>query len=150
MRATWVLAIVAAASAVVASGQTAPEATPQSTPEQQPKRQLKLSLEPLYSPSYKAARELRLALWDSSMSRLELAVAQEMWAGRNPGPTRLVFPLETMPPSMRLRFGSEGQPLLMGPWSKGWDKLTWQEKIGAGAQTTFVLWGLVEILGHAF
>jgi hypothetical protein len=109
----------------------------------------RLQLDPLYLPGYEPARELHLALWDSPMSRLELAVAREQWALRNPGPTGAVIPFEGVQLPLRLSLESAAQPLVMGPWSPTWKDLTWQEKVAAGAQTGFVLWVLVEALGHA-
>jgi hypothetical protein len=111
-------------------------------------RTFRLELEPLYVPGYEPARELRLALWDSSMSRLELAVSREQWSLRNPGPIGTVMPFQTIQLPMRLRLDSGAQPLVLGPWSPAWDRLTWQEKVAAGAQTGYLAWGLIEILRH--
>jgi len=108
----------------------------------------RLQLDPLYLPGYEPARELRLALWDSPMSRLELVAAREQWALRNPGPTGTVIPFEGVQLPLRLNLESGAQRLVMGPWSPTWKDLTWQEKVAAGAQTSVVLLVLAEMLGH--
>jgi hypothetical protein len=111
-------------------------------------RVFQLELEPLFVPGYEPARELRLALWDSPMSRLELAVSREQWSLRNPGPLGSVIPFQTNQGPMRLKLDSGAQPLVLGPWSPAWDRLTWQEKVAASAQAGFLAWGLIEILRH--
>jgi hypothetical protein len=109
---------------------------------------LRLHLDPLYQVGYEPARELRLALWDSPMSRLELAAAREQWAFRNPGPTGPVLPFESGQFPMRLRLQSPAQTLLPGPWNPSWSSLTWQEKVAGGAQTGLVTLALIQLLGH--
>ncbi len=108
----------------------------------------RLKLDPLYLPGFDAAHELRLALWDSPMSRLELTAAREQWALRNPGPNGTVIPFEGAQLPLRLNFESGAQRLVMGPWSPTWQDLTWQEKVATGAQTSLVFIALVEALGH--
>lgn len=143
MRVTAFCMVVALAGAAFAAGQQEPEAQ---APD---RRAFRLDLRQLGQPGYGPARELRLALFDSPMSRLELAMAHEQWALRNPGPTGIVVPFQMAPLRARLQFDSTVQPLLFGPWSPGWDRLTWQEKVGAGAQTSFIVWTLVQMVHHA-
>ena len=108
----------------------------------------KLDLGPILLPGYGPARELRMALWDSPMSRLELAVAREQWAVRHPGPVGLVTPFDRTQLPLRLNFVSGAQSALAGPWSPEWRQLTWQERVAAGAQTGLFLWVLVEAARH--
>ena len=108
----------------------------------------RLNLEPLFMPGYEAGHELRLALWDSPMSRLELAAAREEWALRNPGPTGPVIPFQQLTIPQHLDFSSNAQRLLLGPWSGEWSQLTWQEKVAAGAETGVLALVLIEIARH--
>jgi hypothetical protein len=108
----------------------------------------RLQLDPLYLPGYEPARELRLALWDSPMSRLELAAAQEQWALRHPGSSGAVIPFEGVQLPLRLNLESGAQRLVMGPWSPTWKDLTWQEKVAAGAQTSLVFLALAQAFSH--
>jgi hypothetical protein len=111
-------------------------------------RRFRLELKPLTVPGYEPARELRLALWDSPMSRLELAVAREQWALRNPGPFGSVVPFQIIQLPTRLRLDSGAQPLVLGPWNSAWGQLTWQEKVAASAQTGFIAWAMIEMIRH--
>jgi hypothetical protein len=142
MRITWLCLVVAVAGAALSAGQDAPSAQAPSP------RPFKLDLQPLHMPGYEPARELHLALWDSPMTRLELAVSREQWAARNPGPAGGVAPFQVAPLPFRFRFDSAGQLLVLGPWSSKWDQLTWQEKVAAGAQTSFFAWALLEMVRH--
>jgi hypothetical protein len=142
MRITNLFLAVMLAGAPVALGQ------PTSTPAAPTHPVFKLGLDPLYLPGYEPTRELRLALWDSSMSRLELAAAREQWAFRNPGPTGPVLPFEGVQLPMRLNMVSGAQSLLLGPWSPQWQQLSWQEKAAAGAQTGVLAWALIQALAH--
>lgn len=107
-----------------------------------------LRLDALFSPRYDAARELRLGLWDSPMSRLELAAARELWAARSPGPLGIVPPVQHLELPLRLGFASDSQFGLWGPWSRGWNELSWQEKVAYGAQSGLLLWVVVEAARH--
>ncbi len=82
------------------------------------------------------------------MSRLELAVAREQWALRNPGPAGNVIPFQVVPLPFRFLAGPTGQSLVLGPWNPGWDQLTWQEKIATGAQTTLFAVALIQMVRH--
>jgi hypothetical protein len=142
MRVTTLCLIVALAGATVAAEQPTP-VTPAP-----PRSGFRLHLDPLYLPGYEPARELRLALWDSPMSRLELTAAREQWALRNPGPTGTVIPFEGVQLPLRLSMASSAQSLVLGPWSPSWERLTWQEKVAAGAQTGVLALALVQVLSH--
>ena len=142
MRVTVLGLVLAVVGSTVAASQEAPET---SAPAH---RTLGLRLEQLYLPGYEPAHQLRLALWDSPMSRLELAVAGEQWALRHPGPAGMVVPPQQLHIPLRLSFDSAAQPLVMGPWSQGWDQLTWQEKVAAGAQTGYIFLALIQIARH--
>jgi hypothetical protein len=111
-------------------------------------RTLRLGLEPLYLPGYEPARELRLAAWDSPMSRLELAAAREQWAVVNPGPSGTVVPFQGVRLPLRLNLASPAESLVTLPWSPSWGRLTWQEKVAAGAQDGVLIWALVDLLGR--
>jgi len=95
----------------MSAGQDQPDAPTQTHPT------FRLQLDPLYLPGYDPARELRLALWDSPMSRLELAVAREQWALRIPSPTGTLIPFEGVQLPLRLNLDSGAQRLVLGPWS---------------------------------
>jgi hypothetical protein len=136
------LALLLAAAPFAAAQQSA------AAPAPPPQRAFRLHLKPLYQPGYEPARELRLALWDSPMSRLELAAAREQWAFRNPGPTGTVIPFEGVQLPLRLSMASSAQTLVLGPWNAGWKDLTWQEKTAAAAQTGVLALGLIEALAH--
>ncbi len=114
----------------------------------EPHPSFRLDLSPLVLPGYEPARELRMALWDSPMSRLELAVAREQWAVRHPGPVGLVTPFERAQLPLRLSFDSGAQSAFMGPWNPQWQQLTWQERVAAGAQTGLFLWVVVGAARH--
>jgi len=133
---------LAFASAAIAAGQEPADAPAAN------RRTFRLELKPLQVPGYEPARELRLALWDSAMSRLELAAAREQWALRNPGPTGSAVPFQAIQLPMHLRLDSGVQPVLLGPWNPAWGRLTWQEKVAAGAQTGLIAWTLVEMVRH--
>ncbi len=133
---------VAVTGAAFAAGQEAPGAQAAS------QRAFKLGLRPFYMPGYEPARALHLALWDSPMSRLELAVSREQWTARNPVPAGGVVPFQASPLPFRLRFDSAGR-LVLGPWSSKWDQLTWQEKVATGVQTTYLVCVVLQIVGHA-
>lgn len=143
MRITVFCLVVVVAGTAFAAGQEAPGAQAPSP------RAFKLDLQPLYLPGYEPAREVRLALWNSPMSRLELAVSREQWALRNPGPAGNVVPFQVAPLPFRFRADTGGQSLVLGPWNSGWDQLTWQEKFATGAQTTLFALVLVQIARHA-
>ncbi len=143
MKITAFCLVIAVAGAAFAAGQEAPGAQAPSP------RAFKLDLQPLYLPGYKPAREVRMALWDSSMSHLELAVSREQWALRNPGPAGSVVPFQAGALPFRFNFDPAGQALVLGPWNSKWDQLSWQEKFAAGAQTTFLALALVQIVRHA-
>lgn len=114
-----------------------------------PGRQLTLGLGILNSPRYEAARELRLALWDSPMSRLEFGAARELWAARHPGPVGTVMPMPLVELPVRLNFSSPGQQSLMfaGPWSAQWNQLDWQEKVATSAETALFVVVLAKAIG---
>jgi hypothetical protein len=112
-------------------------------------RTFKLDLQPLYLPGFQPASEVHLALWDSPMSRLELAVSREQWALRSPGPAGILVPFQAGSLPFRFDFAPAGQALVLGPWNSKWDQLTWQEKFAAGAQTTFFAVALVQLVRHA-
>jgi hypothetical protein len=135
------LAVVVAGAGVAAGQPTPPPAAPAHPA-------FKMRLDPLYQPGYRPTHELRLALWDSSMSRLELAAAHEQLAFRDPGPTGAVTSFDGAQFPMRLKLVSGPQALLIGPWSPAWENLTWQEKAGAGAQTGAFGWALIEALAQ--
>ena len=113
MKITAFCLVVVVAGAVFAAGQEAPGAQTPSP------RAFKLDLQPLYLPGYKPAREVRLALWDSPMSRLEVAVSREQWALRNPGPAGNVVPFQEVPLPFRFRADAAGQSLVLGPGTQG-------------------------------
>jgi hypothetical protein len=142
MKITALCLVVAVAGAGFAAGQEEPGAQAPSP------RAFKLDLQPLYLPGYEPARELRLVLWDSPMSRLELAVSREQWALRNPGPTGTVVPFQVAPLPLRFSWDRAGQLLVLGPWSPKWDKLSWGDKIAASAQTAFIAWTVIQMVRH--
>ena len=142
MRTTMLALVLAVATATTVPAQDKPAAPPTQ------QHGFRLQLSPLYEPGYEPARELRLALWDSPMSRLELAAAREQWALINPGPSGTVVPFHGIRLPLRLNLESPAESLVLGPWSPGWERLTWQEKVAAGAQDGVLLWTLVELLGH--
>ena len=143
MKATIFCLVIAVAGSTFAAGQEAPGAQAPSP------RVFKLDLQPLYLPGFKAAREVRLALWNSPMSRLELAVAREQWALRNPGPAGIIVPFQAASLPFRFNFDPGGQSLVLGPWNSGWDQFTWQEKVATGAQTGILALALIQIVRHA-
>lgn len=108
-----------------------------------------LDLGPILLPGYEPARELQIALWDSSMSRLELAVARSQWAARHPGPMGMILPFERVQLPLRLNLVSGAQSMLLGPWSPEWQELSWQDRLAAGMQTGLFMWVLVEAARHA-
>jgi hypothetical protein len=142
MRISAFCLVFAVAGAAFAAGQEKPGAQEPSP------RAFRLDLRSLHEPGYEPGREVRLGLWDSPMSRLELAASCEQWAARNPGPTGGVVPFQVQSLPFRFRFDSNGQMLVLGPWSSKWDQLAWQDKIAAGAQTTYIAWVLLQILRH--
>jgi hypothetical protein len=147
MKAAIVSVVFALAGVIPAAAQEAPAAAaPAAAAPTQ--HAFQLQLQPLYDPRYEPARELRLALWDSPMSRLELTAAREQWALRNPGPTGTVIPFEGVQLPLRLHMESSAQSLFLGPWSPSWERLTWQEKVAAGAQTGVLALALVQVLSH--
>ncbi len=143
MKITVFCLLVTVAGAAFAAGQEGPGAQAPSRPA------FRLDLRSLYLPGYEAAHELHLALGDSPMSRLELAVSREQWALRAPGPAGNVVPFQVAPLPFRFRADSTGQSLVFGPWNSGWDQLTWQEKVAAGAQTGFFALALIQMVRHA-
>jgi hypothetical protein len=145
MRIAPIVSMALLLGAAAAPAQQAPVAAPGPAPRT---HGFGLHLEPLYQLGYEPARELRLALWDSPMSRLELAAAREQWSVRNPGPTGTVIPFEGVQLPLRLSMVSTSQKLVLGPWSPGWNDLTWQEKTAAYAQTGVLAAGIIEILSH--
>ncbi len=96
------------------------------------------------------AREDRMALWGSPMDRLMIGVAREQWAMRNPGPVGIVIPYQATSLPVAFRVAPRGELLLLGPWSRQWERLTWQEKVAADAQTGLFAWTLIEAMRHAF
>lgn len=143
MRITALCLVFVVTGSAFAAGQQEPGA-------QAPSRgAFKFELQPLCLPGYEPAREVRLALADSPMSRLELAVSREQWALRNPGSTGSIVPLQAAPLPFRFRSGSVGQYLVPGPWSPTWGQLTWQERVAAGAQTAFIAWAVIQIVRYA-
>lgn len=143
MKAVAIVLMLGLASSFRADGQKARVPPPQARPS------FRLDLMPLYRPGYESARELRLALWDSPVSRMELATAREAWALRNPGPIGTAMPPQHIVLPLRFDLDNGSERLFVVPRSPGWEGLTWQEKVAAGAQTCFVLWALVEVAGHA-
>lgn len=141
MRATILVLVLAVAGAAAAGQESVPAAPAE-------RHGFRLQLGPLYQLGYEPARELRLALWESSMSRLELAAAREQWAVHDPGPTGMVIPFEGVQLPLRLDMTSPVRSLVLGPWNPAWERLTWQEKVAAGAQTGVLAWALVEALAH--
>jgi len=112
-------------------------------------RQFTLGLDVLYSPRYEAQRELRLGLFEGPMSRLEFAVARELRAARNPGPTGIVTPMSRIELPLRLGYANNASGgLLFGPWSRGWQELEWSEKVAATAQTAVIVTILAQALRH--
>jgi hypothetical protein len=142
MKITAFCLVIAVAGTTFAAGQ---EEQGTKAPAQ---RTFKLDLQPLYLPGYKPAREVRMALWDSPMSRLELAVSREQWALRNPGPAGITVPFQAGPLPFRFNFDPAGQALVLGPWDSKWDQLNWQEKFAAGVQTGVLAMVLVEMVRH--
>jgi hypothetical protein len=134
------LTVMAVAPAV---GQQEPSTPPQ------PGRQLSLGLDILNSPRYEAARELRLALWDSPMSRLEFGAARELLAARYPGPVGTVTPASIVNLPLRLNFSSPGEQklFLAGPWSAQWSELSWQEKVATSMETGLFLTLIAKAIG---
>ncbi len=143
MRITTLCLVVGVAGAAFAAGQEAPSGQPPSP------RVIRLDLQPPYAPGYEPARELRLALSDSPMSRLEFAVSREQWALRNPEPAGGVVPFQAAPLPFRYHFDSAEQLLVLGPWSSKWEQLTWQENVAVGAQTSLIAWALIAMVRHA-
>ncbi|HPC82348.1 MAG TPA: hypothetical protein P5234_03100 [Thermoanaerobaculaceae bacterium] len=96
--------------------------------------------------SYEASRELRLALWDSPMSKLEYAVAREVWAAQMGS-----LPGRGKPGSTAIRMSvSPGGPprlVLAGPWSQAWHELSWQDQIAVTAQSAVAI-GILAALAH--
>ncbi len=96
------------------------------------------------------AREERAALRESAMDRLMIGVGRELWAMRHPGPIGAVIPYQATALPVAFRVAPRGELLLLGPWSRQWSLLTWQEKVAAGAETGLVAWTLFEVARHAF
>jgi len=96
------------------------------------------------------AREDREALRDSPMDRLMIGVGREIWAMRHPGPVGMVIPYQAMALPVAFRVAPRGELLVLGPWSRQWSELTWQEKVTAGAETGLLAWTLLEVARHAF
>jgi len=96
------------------------------------------------------AREDRGVLRDSPMDRLMIGVGREMWAMRHPGPVGMVIPNQAMALPVAFRVAPRGELLVLGPWSRQWGELTWQEKVAAGAETGLLAWTLFEAAKHAF
>lgn len=143
MRYSALCLVVALAGGTFAAAQE-PAATPAPA-----RRTLGLDVPHFGELAYQPAHELRLALWDSPMSRLELGLAREQWALRYPGPVGMVIPFQVAPLPLRFRMAADDVRLLLpGPWTPGWDRLTWQEKLAAGAQTTYVVWTIFEMFRH--
>lgn len=142
MKATIFCLVIAVAGAAFAAGQG------EQGTQAPAQRTFKLDLQPRYLPGFKAAREVRMALWDSPMSRLELTVSREQWALRNPGPAGIAVPFQAGPLPFRFNFDPAAQSLVLGPWNSGWDQLTWQEKVAAGAQTGFLALALIQMVRH--
>ena len=88
--------------------------------------------------SYEAARELRLILWDSPMSKLEIAVARELWAARMGSlPGRGVAGST----AIRMSIGPGRPPGLVfaGPWSQEWHQLSWQNQLAVATQSAVAI-----------
>lgn len=96
--------------------------------------------------SYEASRELRLALWDSPMSKLEYAVAREVWAAQMGS-----LPGRGKPGSTAIRMSvGPGRPpglVLAGPWSQEWHELSWQNQVAVAAQSAVAI-GILAALAH--
>lgn len=139
-RASVLIAVTAIGTAVAGAQTPTPAAPP---------KEFRLALEPLLSPRYEPAREVRIALFDSPMSRLELAVAREEWSIRHPGPAGMVVSFQPLRLPRRFSLAAGAGNPFIGPWSAQWDRLTWQEKVAAGTQTGLLIALMVEILQHA-
>ncbi len=155
MRLTAFCVVVALAGAAFASGQGG------SGPQAPVRRDLGLGLKRADLARYEQAledrwtdeeqaREERLAQWGSPMDRLMIGVGRELWAMRNPGPIGTVVPYQVTVLPVAFRVAPRSELLLLGPWTRQWDRLTWQEKVGAGAQTGLFAWTLFELMRHAF
>lgn len=109
-------------------------------------RGFSLRLDTLTPGSYEASRELRLALWDSPMGRLDYAVTREMWAARMGG-----LPGRGTPGMTALRMsvgpGSSPRLVLAGPWAEEWHDLAWQDKVAVTAQSALAI-GIIAALVH--
>lgn len=109
-------------------------------------RGFSLRLDTLTPGSYEASRELRLAMWDSPMARLDYAVTREMWAARMGG-----LPGRGAPGMTALRMsvapGSSPRLILAGPWTEEWHDLAWQDKVAVTTQSALMI-GIIAALVH--
>lgn len=88
--------------------------------------------------SYEASRELRMALWDGPMGKLEYAVARELWSaqmGSLPGRGRPGMTAVRMSVSP----GSSPRLVLAGPWTAEYHDLSWQDQMAVAAESAVAI-----------
>jgi hypothetical protein len=105
---------------------------------------LKLDSYPLGS--YEASKELRLAVWDSPMTRLEYAAAREMYRARMGGMVGIDTPMSAAI-RMSITPGAPARLVLVGPWSEQWHELEWKDQLAVAAESAFVI-GVLAALAH--
>jgi hypothetical protein len=99
---------------------------------------LKMDKTWLFPPGSDPFREMRLAAWDSPMSRMELIWRQHGMYGPNPPGG---YPSLLYPATMREEIGLDGKPhiVFMGAYGRDWKSLSPSEKAAAAAQSAIVL-----------
>ncbi|HNX49900.1 MAG TPA: hypothetical protein PLS53_14820 [Thermoanaerobaculaceae bacterium] len=109
-------------------------------------RAFSLDLESYPLGSYEASKELRLAVWDSPMTRLEFGVAREMYAARMGGIVGLGTPMGA---AFRMSVGPAAPARLVfaGPWSEQWHQLEWKDQLAVAAESAFVI-GVLAAVAH--
>lgn len=96
--------------------------------------------------SYEASRELRLAVWDSPMTRLEYAAAREMYRARMGGMAGIDTPMSAAI-RMSVTPGAPARLVLAGPWSEQWHDLEWKDQLAVAAESALVI-GVLAALAH--
>ena len=96
--------------------------------------------------SYEASRELRLAVWDSPMTRLEYAAAREMYRARMGGMAGIDTPMSAAI-RMSVMPGAPARLVLAGPWSEQWHELEWKDQLAVAAESALVI-GVLAALAH--
>jgi hypothetical protein len=96
--------------------------------------------------SYEASKELRLAVWDSPMTRLEYAAAREMYRARMGGMAGIDTPMSAAI-RMSITPGGPARLVLAGPWSEQWHELEWKDQLAVAVESAFVI-GVLAALAH--